>query len=84
MDYKEFEAMTAALYQTLGEGSGIRIAGYGQTCRVQGKSGSWYQIDVLTEQSNGLQRELYGMIDKAPRSLLCFWHSVCKRSNANG
>ena len=55
MDYKEFEAMTAALYQALGEGSGIKIVGYGTTCRVPGKSGNSYQIDVLAEQSNGLQ-----------------------------
>ena len=55
MDDKEYEATTAALYQALGEGSGITIEGYGASCRVQGKSGSWYQIDVLTKQSNGLQ-----------------------------
>ena len=55
MDDKEYEATTAALYQALGEGSGITIEGYGASCRVQGKSGSWYQIDVLTRQSNGLQ-----------------------------
>lgn len=55
MDDKEYEATTAALYQALGEGSGITIEGFGASCRVQGKSGSWYQIDVLTKQSNGLQ-----------------------------
>ena len=55
MDDKEYEAITAALYQALGEGSGIMIEGYGASCRVEGKSGSWYQIDVLTKQSNGLQ-----------------------------
>ena len=55
MEDKEYEATTAALYQALGEGSGITIEGFGASCRVQGKSGSWYQIDVLTKQSNGLQ-----------------------------
>ena len=55
MDDKEYEATTAALYQALGEGSGITIEGFGASCRVKGKSGSWYQIDVLTKQSNGLQ-----------------------------
>ncbi len=55
MEYKEYEATTAALYQALGGGSGITIEGFGGSCRVQGKSGSWYQIDVLTKQSNGLQ-----------------------------
>ena len=55
MDDKEYEATTAALYQVMGEGSGITIEGFGSSCRVQGKSGSWYQIDVLTKQSNGLQ-----------------------------
>ena len=55
MDDKEYEATTAALYQALGEGSGITIEGIGASCRLQGKSGSWYQIDVLAKQSNGLQ-----------------------------
>ena len=55
MDDKEYEAVTADLYQALGESSGITIECYGSSCRVQGKSGSWYQIDVLTSQSNGLQ-----------------------------
>ena len=55
MDDKEYEATTAALYRAMGEGSGITIEGFGSSCRVQGKSGSWYQIDVLTKQSNGLQ-----------------------------
>lgn len=55
MDDKEYEATTAALYQALGEGSGVTIEGFGASCRVQGKSGSWYQIDVLARQSNGLQ-----------------------------
>ena len=55
MDDKEYEATTAALYQALSEGSGITIEGFGASCRVKGKSGSWYQIDVLTKQSNGLQ-----------------------------
>ena len=55
MDYKEFEAATAALYQALGEGHGIEIECYGATCRVKGQSGATYQIDVLAKQSNGLQ-----------------------------
>ena len=55
MDDKEYEAVTAALYQAMGESSGITIVGFGSSCRVKGKSGSWYQIDVLTGQSNGLQ-----------------------------
>ena len=55
MDDKEYEAATAALYQAMGESSGITVECFGSSCRVQGKSGSWYQIDVLTSQSNGLQ-----------------------------
>ena len=55
MDDKEHGAVTAALYQAMGESSGITIEGFGSSCRVQGRSGSWYQIDVLTRQSNGLQ-----------------------------
>ena len=55
MDDKEYEAATAALYQVMGESSGITIECFGSSCRVKGRSGSWYQIDVLTKQSNGLQ-----------------------------
>ncbi|MDE2892190.1 MAG: restriction endonuclease [Chloroflexota bacterium] len=55
MDDKEYEATTAALYQALGEVSGVTVDCFGSRCRLQGKSGSWYQIDVLLRQSNGLQ-----------------------------
>ena len=52
---QEYTAETAALYQALGEASSITIECFGASCRVEGKSGSRYQIDVLTKQSNGLQ-----------------------------
>ena len=55
MDDKEYEEITAALYRALGEESGVTIEGFGAGCRIQGKSGAWHQIDVLTKQSNGLQ-----------------------------
>ena len=55
MDYKEYEEITAALYRAMGQGSGLAIEGWGASCRIKGNSGSWYQIDVLTKQSNGLQ-----------------------------
>ena len=55
MDDKEYEIQAAALYQVLGEATGAKIACYGATCRVDGKSGTRHQIDVLVEQSNGLQ-----------------------------
>ena len=55
VDDKEYEIRAAALYQVLGEATGAKIAGYGATCRVEGKSGTRHQIDVLVEQSNGLQ-----------------------------
>ena len=55
MDDKEYEIQAATLYQVLGEATGAKIACYGATCRVEGKSGTRHQIDVLVEQSNGLQ-----------------------------
>lgn len=55
MDDKEYEMQAAALYEALGEISGAKVADYGPRCRLKGKSGSWHQIDVLVEQSNGLQ-----------------------------
>lgn len=55
MDATEYEAVTAALYEVLGKSTGATVIGYGPECKVPGKSGGEHQIDVLIEQSNGLQ-----------------------------
>jgi len=53
LDWKEYEAITQYIYGALGEKYGIKVIGYGHDCKVKGKSGVSYQIDVLTEQSDG-------------------------------
>jgi hypothetical protein len=53
LDWKEYEAITQYIYGALGQQQGIKVIGYGHTCKVEGKSGVSYQIDVLTEQSVG-------------------------------
>jgi len=54
MDWKQYEAVTKYIYETLGKDYGVKIVGHGNTCKVHGKSGVWHQIDVLSSHSNGV------------------------------
>ncbi len=54
LDWKQYEGITKYIYETLGRQSGVKIKGYGSTCKVTGKSGVAYQIDVLTAHSDGI------------------------------
>ncbi|WP_298516355.1 restriction endonuclease [uncultured Kordia sp.] len=54
LDWKEYEAITKYIYETLGKESGVTILGYGNSCKVKGKSGVYHQIDVLTSHSDGI------------------------------
>ncbi|MEM6719629.1 MAG: restriction endonuclease [Bacteroidota bacterium] len=54
LDWKEYEAITKYIYETLGKESGVTILGYGNNCKVKGKSGVNHQIDVLTSHSDGI------------------------------
>ncbi len=54
LDWKKYESITKYIYQTLGEKSGVKIKGYGNTCKVIGKSGVSHQIDVLASHSDGI------------------------------
>lgn len=58
LDWEEYEAITKYIYQAMGEKYGIKVIGHGRNCRVRGKSGATYQIDVLTEQTDGGIRRL--------------------------
>ena len=40
------------IYETLGKESGVKIEGYGNNCKVKGKSGVNHQIDVLIVACN--------------------------------
>ena len=54
LDWKKYEAITKYIYETLGKESGVKIKGYGSSCKVKGKSGVSHQIDVLTSHSDGI------------------------------
>lgn len=54
LDWKIYESITKYIYETLGKEFGVKIKGYGSTCKVIGKSGVTHQIDVLTSHSDGI------------------------------
>jgi Restriction endonuclease len=54
MNWKEYEEITKYIYQTLGNKNGVSIEGYGNDCKVRGKSNVEHQIDVLTSHSDGI------------------------------
>ncbi len=54
LDWKKYESITKYIYETLGNESGVAIEGYGNNCKVEGKSGDNHQIDVLTKHSDGI------------------------------
>jgi hypothetical protein len=54
LDWKKYESITKYIYETLGKESGVKIEGYGNNCKVKGKSGVNHQIDVLTNHSDGI------------------------------
>ncbi|GAB2686661.1 hypothetical protein GCM10027037_05820 [Mucilaginibacter koreensis] len=58
LDWKEYEAITKYIYTSLGKRDGIKIIGYGQNCKIKGKSTIEHQVDVLTEQFDGQKRLL--------------------------
>lgn len=51
LDWKTYESLTKYIYETLGKKFGVNIEGYGNNCKVKGKSGIYHQIDVLTSES---------------------------------
>jgi len=58
LDWQEYEAITQYIYGALGAQYGIKVKGYGSTCKIKGKSGVEHQVDVLTEQFDGEQQFL--------------------------
>lgn len=54
LDWKTYESITRYIYESIGKQAGVRVKGYGQTCKVTGRSGVPHQIDVLTTHSDGL------------------------------
>lgn len=54
LDWRTYESITKYIYETLGKKTGVKVKGYGSTCKVNGKSGVIHQIDVLTSHSDGI------------------------------
>ena len=54
LDWKTYESITKYIYENLGRQAGVKVKGYGQNCKVLGKSGITHQIDVLTSHSDGI------------------------------
>ncbi|WP_426484624.1 restriction endonuclease [Flavobacterium sp. 2] len=54
LDWKTYESITKYIYETLGKQTGVKVKGYGSSCKVIGKSGLSHQIDVLTSHSDGI------------------------------
>lgn len=54
LDWKIYESITKYIYEMLGHQSGVKVKGFGSKCKVTGRSGSNYQIDVLTTHSDGI------------------------------
>ena len=54
LDWKSYEVLVKNIYEQLGQASGVKILGYGNSCKYKGKSGVEHQIDVLTSHSDGL------------------------------
>lgn len=54
LDWKIYESITKYIYEELGRKSGVKVLGYGNSCKVQGKSGVEHQIDILTFHTDGI------------------------------
>lgn len=62
LDWKEYEAITQYIYGALGAQYDVKVKGYGNDCKIKGKSGVQHQVDVLTEQFEG-ERKLLTAIE---------------------
>ncbi len=58
MDWKSYEEVTKAIYQRIGEETGVKVLGSGSNFKVPGRSGVDHQIDVLTSHSDGIHQYL--------------------------
>lgn len=61
MDWKDYEELTKYIYESLGKQVGVKVEGYGSSCKVKGKSGIDHQIDVLTSHTDGVHNYRTGI-----------------------
>ena len=74
MDWLTYEETVRDIYETLGKNYGVSIEGFGNICKVIGKSGVQHQIDVLTSHTDGIHKYLTAIeckywnekVDKVP------------------
>ncbi|WP_312824892.1 restriction endonuclease [Epilithonimonas sp.] len=52
LNWKTYESITKYIYETLKKEFKVNIEGYGNDCKIKGKSGVKHQIDVLISESN--------------------------------
>lgn len=52
INWQDYEHVVKYFYEALGRLNGVEILGFGNSCRLKGKSDSSYQIDVLTQTTN--------------------------------
>lgn len=52
LDWENFEEVVKNIYKRFGKDKGVKIEGYGRTCKCKGKSGVEHQIDILTSHSD--------------------------------
>ena len=58
LTWKSYEELVKNVYEQLGQAAGVKILGYGSSCKRTGKSGVEHQIDVLTSHSDGIHEYL--------------------------
>ncbi|MDE0333157.1 MAG: restriction endonuclease [Nitrospinae bacterium] len=54
MKGESYEKLVKDIYEALGKLDGVKILGWGRSCKVPGNSGESHQIDVLTSHSAGM------------------------------
>ena len=54
MKWETYEETVKNIYEVLGARNGVKIEGYGNSCKCTGKSGLKHQIDVMTAHNDGI------------------------------
>lgn len=54
MKGESYEKLVKDIYEALGKLDGVKILGWGRSCKVPGNSGESHQVDVLTSHSAGM------------------------------
>jgi len=55
LNWKTYESLTKYIFESLRNEFSVNIEGYGNDCKIKGKSNVLHQIDVLTSESDGVR-----------------------------